>query len=227
MDGLSNVSDPYRAAMDRVDAFGDTIAHYKFGLEFFMTGDYWRVVDELVSAGKKIFADIKVFDIPETVELAVGCVADRGVEFLTVHGNDEIVRAACERKGNLRLLAVTLLTSIGADDMAGIGHPGVEPAELVMQRVDNAIAWGCDGVVASGHEAGVIRERAGARLIIVTPGIRDAGTARNDQKRVVDVEDAFRRGSDYIVVGRPINEAMDPIAKAEEYQRRIRRIFEN
>jgi orotidine-5'-phosphate decarboxylase len=167
----------------------------------------------LEARGKKIFADLKFFDIPATVAAAVRQLAKRAVEFATVHGNESMIRAACAEKGSLKILAVTALTSIDADDFRDLGID-LEIEPLVLSRARRVVALGCDGVISSGHEVRALREAVGSGFLIVSPGIRP--TERDDdQKRVVTPRQAFESGADYIVVGRPIRDAADPRAAAQ------------
>jgi orotidine-5'-phosphate decarboxylase len=208
-----------------VDRLGDSVQFYKLGLQFLMTGGYFDMVDWLDAQGKKVFADIKLFDVPETVKLAVEQLQHRRVTFATVHGNDPMVEAAVSAKGPVKILAVTVLTSLDRGDLDDLGFQ-CDPEELVLSRARRALALGCDGVVSSGLEAARLRGELGANFLIVSPGIRPVeNRPSDDQKRTVDVEDAFLRGADYIVVGRPIRQAADPRAKAEEIQAKIAGLF--
>ena len=208
-----------------VERLGDSVGFYKLGLQFLMTGQYFEMVDWLDDQGKKVFADVKFYDIPETVRLAVEQLQRRKVEFTTVHGNDSMLEAAASAKGHLKVLAVTVLTSLDRDDLADLGYPG-NPEDLVLSRARRAIELGCDGVIASGLEAPRLRAELGADFLIVSPGIRAAESRpADDQKRTLGVEDAFLGGADYIVVGRPIRQAQDPRAKAEEMQAKIAGLF--
>src|SRR5262249_28137704 len=148
----------------------------------------------------------------------------RNAYFATVHGNDAIIEAACANKGTTRILAVTVLTSLDQKDVESLGFKADIPA-IVLSRARSALAKGCDGIVSSGLEAETIRRALGAKLLVVVPGIRPAANRADDQKRTVDVEDAFRYGADYIVVGRPIRAAADPAAAAAGIQRRIAALF--
>lgn len=209
-----------------VDRLGDSVQFYKLGLQFLMTGRYFDMVDWLDAQGKKVFADIKFFDVPETVKLAVEQLQHRRVTFATVHGNDPMIEAAVSAKGPVKILAVTVLTSLDRGDLDDLGFQ-CDPEELVLSRARRAIALGCDGVISSGLEAARLRGELGANFLIVSPGIRPVeNRPSDDQKRTVDVEDAFLRGADYIVVGRPIRQAADPRAKAEEIQAKIAGLFE-
>ena len=151
-------------------------------------------------------------------------VAKRGATYCTIHANRPIVAAAAAAKGELKLLAVTVLTSFDRSDVDELGL-GVEVAALVLERAKRAQAAGADGIVCSGHEAAALRDALGPRLVLVTPGIRPAAGAADDQKRVVTPEQAFRAGADHIVVGRPIRDAADPRAAAEAIQRTIATLF--
>jgi orotidine-5'-phosphate decarboxylase len=208
-----------------VDRLGDSVQFYKLGLQFLMTGHYFDLVEWLDARGKKVFADIKFFDVPETVKLAVEQLEHRKVTFATVHGNDPMIEAAVSAKGHIKLLAVTVLTSLDRGDLDDLGFQ-CDPEELVLSRARRALKLGCDGVISSGLEAARLRGELGANFLIVSPGIRPVeNRPSDDQKRTVDVEDAFIRGADYIVVGRPIRQSPDPRAKAEEIQAKIAGLF--
>ena len=191
----------------------------KVGLELFMAGGYFEFVDELAAAGKQVFVDLKFFDVPATVGRAVERLQHRNISFVTVHGNDGIMQAAAASKGDLKILAVTVLTSLDRGDLDDLGFQ-CDVEELVLSRARRAIHCGCDGVVASGHEAARLRDELGDRLMIVIPGIRPVENT-DDQKRTVTVQDAFSHGADYIVVGRPIRDADNPRKVAETIQREI------
>jgi orotidine-5'-phosphate decarboxylase len=206
-----------------VETLGDSVRFYKLGLELFMAGGYFELMDELVARGKKVFVDLKFFDVPNTVASAVRQIAGRRPEFVTVHGNDGILKAACEAKDGIKVLAVTVLTSLDQGDLRDLGFQ-VDPEELVLSRARRALAVGCDGVVSSGLEAERLRGELGGNFLVVVPGIRPVANV-DDQKRTVSVEDAFRKGADYIVVGRPIRTAPDPKRAAEDIQERIARLF--
>ena len=207
-----------------VEKLGLAVCHYKIGLELATTGAYYELLDWLVKRGNRVFCDLKLFDIPETVRRAVANLRGRGVGFLTVHGDRAIMEAAAREKGDVKILAVTVLTSMGPADLKSMGYGG-SMDELVLQRARSAAESGCDGVIASGLEAPGIKKAFGDRLLVVTPGIRPAGGDAGDQKRVVDVAQAFRNGADYIVVGRPIRDAKNPAAAAESIQKTIASAF--
>ena len=208
-----------------VERLGDSVQFYKLGLQFLMSGGYFEMIDWLDAQGKKVFADIKFFDVPETVRLAVEQLQHRRVTFATVHGNDPMIEAAVSAKGPVKILAVTVLTSLDRGDLDDLGF-ACDPEELVLSRARRAVALGCDGVISSGLEAARLRGELGPNFLIVSPGIRPVeNRPTDDQKRTVDVEDAFLKGADYIVVGRPIRQAADPRAKAREIQAKIAALF--
>jgi orotidine-5'-phosphate decarboxylase len=213
-------------ALRLVDQLGDEVWFYKVGLQLFLAGNYLELLGELGRRHKQVFADLKLFDVPETVAAAVRQLVDSGVRFATIHGNDAMLEAACAqpRKG-LALLAVTALTSLDEGDLRDLGF-SVKVEELVLSRARRALALGCDGVISSGLEARALRNSLGERFLIVAPGIRPVeNRLADDQKRVVSVEDAFRSGADYVVVGRPIRKAPDPRAAARQIQQTIADLF--
>jgi len=210
-----------RAYAERV---GDAVEFYKIGLELFTAGGYFELLKWLRGRGGKVFADLKLYDIPETVRRAVSNLRDSGANFLTVHAERSIMEAAAREKGELKILAVTVLTSFDARSIAEMGYAG-SVEDLVLKRSRAALESGCDGVIASGLEAPKIKAVFGERLLVVVPGVRPAGAAAQDQKRVVDVAQAFANGADYIVVGRPIRDAADPRAAAEAIQATVAATF--
>jgi len=215
-----------QAAKELVERLGTTVQFYKLGLQLFMAGGYFKLIDWLSQRGKKVFVDLKFFDVPETVRLAVQQLASRSVTFATVHGNDGILRAAVEAKHSLKLLAVTVLTSLDQGDLKDLGF-ACDVESLVYSRARRALELGCDGVISSGLEAKRLRSELGHRLLIVVPGIRPVQNATiDDQKRVVDLRAAFLNGADHIVVGRPIRDAKDPAEQAQQMQAEIRSLFE-
>ena len=205
-----------RQARRLVKQLGDSVDFYKVGLELFMSGDVFELVEWLAEKGKKIFVDLKFFDVPATVARAVNQLRGYNVTFATVHGNDSMMRAASESSGDVGILAVTVLTSLNRGDLKDMGFE-CDVTELVYSRARRAIAHGCAGVVASGQEAAMLRQCLGDSLLIVTPGIRPVDND-DDQKRTVTATDALGDGADYIVVGRPIRDATDPHAAAESIQ---------
>ena len=207
-----------------VDTLGDAVVFYKIGLELFMSGEYFELLEWLNSKGKKIFVDLKFFDVPATVGRAVAQLNGKGVTFATIHGNDSIMRAAAANKGDVKILAVTVLTSLDRGDLDDLGFD-CDVQQLVLSRAKRAVQIGCDGVVASGHEAKAMRESLGHGFMVVTPGIRPIDND-DDQKRVVTAAQAFTNGADYIVVGRPIRDAQDPKRAAEKLQAEIAEVFD-
>lgn len=207
------------------DRLGDSVQFYKLGLELFMAGEYFELLDWMVGKGKKIFVDLKFFDIPATVAAAVKRLRGRGVTFTTVHGYQSIMEAAAEVKRDVKILAVTVLTSLDRRDLDELGI-GADVEQLVVSRARRALETGCDGVISSGLETALLRQHVDQRLLIVTPGIRPVeNRPTDDQKRVVTVEQAFSNGADHIVVGRPIRDAADPRAAAEIIQDTIATLF--
>ena len=196
--------------------------YFKVGLQLFMAS-YFEVVDWIIDRGHKVMLDLKFFDIPETVKLAVGQLNSRGVSLATIHGNDAIIRAAMKARGDLQLLAVTVLTSFGEEDLRAMGMTqSVE--DLVLFRARRALELGCDGVVSSGLEAERLRKDLGNKLLIVTPGIRPGANVSDggdDQKRIITAGRAIATGADHVVVGRPITRADDSIRVIEEMQKDI------
>ena len=207
------------AALGWVDRLGDSVGFYKIGMELLASGQYFEVLDELARRDKKVFVDLKFFDIPATVAGVVRGLSRWPVSFCTVHGwHAGMMQAAAEaRGGDLRLLAVTVLTSMDAADLGSMGIEG-DPGSVVVQRARAAQQAGLQGVIASGQEAASIRAATGVGFDIVCPGIRPDGAAVDDQKRTVGVAEAFQRGADAVVVGRPIRQAEDPRAAAEAMQ---------
>jgi len=209
-----------------VGTLREAVQFYKVGLELFLAaGGGFELIDWLVGQEKKVFLDLKLYDIPETVARAVRRLRERPVTFLTVHGDGAILEAACREKGDLKILAVTVLTSLNQAGLRELGFDG-ELSALVLARARRAQEIGCDGVVASGLEARALRDALGDELLIVTPGIRPAGERpADDQKRVVTVEEALRHGADYLVVGRPIRDAPNPYEAALHIQGTIEGLF--
>ena len=212
-------------AKDMVKRCESHVGYYKVGLQLFMAS-YFEVVDWIIARGHKVMLDLKFFDIPETVKLAVEQVNSRGVSLATIHGNDAIIKAALEARGDLQLLAVTVLTSFGEEDLRAMGMTqSIE--DLVLFRAKRALELGCDGVVSSGLEAERLRKDLGDKLLLVTPGIRPGANVRDgsdDQKRIMTAGRAIAGGADHVVVGRPITKADNPIAVIEEMQADIERL---
>ena len=208
-----------------VQRIGDSVSFYKVGLELFMADGFFGFIDWLARQRKKVFVDLKFFDIPETVRAAVRGLGNRGVTFATVHGNQAMLEAAVQAKGEVKILAVTVLTSLDQGDLDDLGFQ-CDVETLVLSRARRALEAGCDGVISSGLEAPLLKRELGGRLLVVTPGIRPVqNRPSDDQKRTVDVAQAFANGADYIVVGRPIHQASDPRAAALGIQAIIAAVF--
>ena len=208
-----------------VSELDDSVNFYKIGMEMLMTGRYFELLDWLIKQDKKVFVDLKFFDVPETVGRTIARLSDYGATFATIHGNQALMENAAANKGNLKILAVTALTSLDRGDLDDLGF-ACDVQDLVISRAKRAFEAGCDGIVSSGLEVPFIREYVDDRLIAVTPGIRPVAND-DDQKRVVDVATAFKSGSDYIVVGRPIKNAENRYEAAINIQNIIKKIFES
>ncbi len=194
-----------------LDQLGDQVRFYKVGLQLFLAG-WFPVIDMILNRGNKVMVDLKFFDIPETVALAVRALKNKGATFITVHGNDPILRAAVQERNGAKILAVTVLTSFDESDMREMGMTcSIE--DLVYHRAKKALDLGCDGVISSGLEASRLRDSLGDKFLIVTPGIRPGTNdvqPEDDQKRIASAYEAIRNGADYVVVGRPIRNAVHP-----------------
>lgn len=211
------------AARTLVHSLDDTVSFYKVGLELLFVGGL-QFAQELRHMRKRVFLDMKLLDIGNTVERAVSNAADLGVHFLTVHGTDvKTMRAAVTGRGDrpMKLLAVTVLTNLTTDDLRQQGS-SMTPEQLVLHRAKLAHETGFDGVIASGQEAEAIRAATAPEFLIVTPGIRLAGGAADDQARIMTPNHAISAGADYLVIGRPITEASDPKMMADTFIRHIK-----
>ncbi|MFN9927114.1 MAG: orotidine-5'-phosphate decarboxylase [Phenylobacterium sp.] len=198
-----------------VSALGDAVSFYKVGLELFAGGEGMTLARELKAAGKQVFLDWKLHDIGATVQRSAAVLAASGCDLLTVHGEPQVMAAAVRGRGasGLRILAVTVLTSLSDEDLTEVGYHETARA-LVERRIHQAIAAGCDGVVASPQEAALARALGGKDFLVVTPGVRPDWAAKNDQARVATPLEALRAGASHIVCGRPITAANDPEAAA-------------
>lgn len=198
-----------------VDALGEAVSFYKVGLELFAAGGGMDLARELKAQGAQVFLDWKLHDIGTTVQRAAAVLADSGCDFLTVHGEPQVMEAAVRGKGrsNLKILAVTVLTSLSDADLVEMGFSETAKS-LVERRIHQALAAGCDGVIASPHEAALARAIGGKDFLVVTPGVRPDWSAKNDQARAATPADALRAGASHIVCGRPITGANDPQAAA-------------
>ena len=218
--------DDCKKAKNLVEELGDSVSFYKLGLELMMTAEYFDLMSWMLKKDKKIFADLKFFDIPATVGAAVRSLKNRGASFVTVHGNQAIMESAAENKGDsLKVMAVTALTSLDRGDLNDLGFD-CDVSELVLSRAKRALEAGCDGVISSGIEAPQLRKHINEKLLVITPGIRPVDNKPcEDQKRVVTVEKAFSNGADYIVIGRSIRDANNSRLAAENIQKSIDIIF--
>lgn len=206
-------------AMEWVRRLEERVRFFKVGLQLFLAGGF-SIVEWILARGSEVMLDLKFFDVPQTVASAVGQLKGKGISFTTVHGNDAIVRAAVEAKQDVKILAVTVLTSLDDADMRDLGFR-CSAEEVVLSRARRALELGCEGVVSSGLEAPKLRDRLGDRFLAVVPGVRPFANTQDDQKRVVDVREAFLNGADYVVIGRPLRRAENPLLLAERMQRDI------
>jgi orotidine-5'-phosphate decarboxylase len=204
-----DLADP-REALDMVDRLAGQIRFFKIGMQLFFAGG-WPIVDAIVGRGCQVMLDLKLYDIPATVRLAVQQFADRGITFTTVHAYGPVVEAALAADTGIRILAVTVLTSFGAEQVDELQYQG-SVHDLVRQRAETVLRLGCHGVVCSAREAAMLRQQLGENFIMVTPGIRPAGVDCNDQQRVATPGRAIADGADYLVIGRPIRDAANPAA---------------
>ena len=217
----------HEEAMKWVELLDSDIKFFKVGLQLFLAG-WFQTIDAIIERGNKVMMDLKFFDIPETVKLAVNQLKDRGVTFATVHGNDPILKAAIQGKNGLKILAVTVLTSFDESDMRAMGMTGTIE-DLVLLRSRKALKIGCDGVVSSPLEAPVLRDELGSNFLIVTPGIRpgaNVDSGDDDQKRISTAQKAIINGADYVVIGRPIRNSKDPISLVKNIQAEIKQGLE-
>jgi orotidine-5'-phosphate decarboxylase len=193
-----------------VETLGEAVSFYKVGLELFASGGM-ELARDLKTQGKQVFIDWKLHDIGTTVQRAAAVLADSGADFLTVHGEPQVMEAALKGRGSsgLKILAVTVLTSLSDWDLAQMGY-SEGAAELVERRIHQALAAGCDGVISSPHEAALARRIGGPAFLVVTPGVRPDWSAKNDQARAATPAQALAAGASHIVCGRPITAANDP-----------------
>lgn len=203
-------------ALKIVDQVSDGADFYKVGMELYAAAGM-SFVHKLLDRNYRVFLDLKLYDIGETVKRAARQIARTGVHFLTVHGSNTVLRAAVEGRGDspTKILAVTVLTSFDQEDLADLGYPATV-SELVELRVKKSVESGVDGIVCSPLEVASVRKLAGPKLKLVTPGVRSAGAASGDQKRVATPAEAIQSGADYLVIGRQVTRAADPRAACEE-----------
>lgn len=218
-----DLADP-KEAIQRVEQLDDQIKFFKVGLQLFFAGG-WQVIDRIADRGNKVMLDLKLYDIPATVELAVRQFAHRGVTLTTVHGYTPVVEAALAAGSGVEILAVTVLTSFGDSQLAELDYRG-SLEELVLKRAKSVVELGCHGVVCSAQEAAMLRTELGNGFTMVTPGIRPAGTGKQDQQRVATPGAAIGNGADYLVIGRPIRDSEDPKQTIASLQEEIANTLE-
>ncbi len=214
-------SDP-REALRWVKKLDCKIKFFKVGLQLFLAG-WWPVIEQIVGRGNKVMVDLKFFDIPETVKLAMRQLGGRGITFATIHGNKPVIEAALEEKNDLKILAVTVLTSFDESDMREMGFTK-SVKDLVLIRAGKALESGCDGIVSSALEAAALRGKFGDKAFIITPGIRpglNRDVEKNDQKRIATAKQAIINGADHVVIGRPISTSADPDYTVQALQEEI------
>ncbi len=219
-----------RDAQNLVDRLGDLVTFYKVGWPLYLASGGHAFPAALIAQGKRVFLDLKYGDIPHTVRKLVTALAPSGIEFLTIHGATEAVRQAVQARNEarptaLKLLRVTLLTSMDASDLSEMGF-SLPVAEYVARMARSAQAAGCDGIVCSGADAAHVRSQTGPGLTIVTPGIRPAGASSDDHKRLSTAAEAIAAGADYLVVGRPILRAPDPAAAVSRLLEEVQTAFD-
>ena len=207
------------AAEDMVKKLDGVVSFYKIGLWLLFAEGTDRLIDGLIKRDKKVFLDYKMFDIPETVHRGIERARDRGIKFVTVHGDDEIIKSAVEAKGNsdfLKIFTITVLTSMDDNNLHDMGYRlGVQ--DLIKLRVRKSIEYGSDGIIASAaDDPNEIRKLVNNQsLLIATPGVRPSGSSSDDHKRLASPAEAIKAGADYIIMGRPIVTKQDPRAEAE------------
>ncbi|MBM5781935.1 MAG: orotidine-5'-phosphate decarboxylase [Pelagibacterales bacterium] len=211
------------SAKNLVDKIEDEGVFYKIGLELMMSGDYFKIIEWLKERNKKVFADLKLYDISETVGRAVKNLAQYEIDLLTIHASSrQIMEQAAQNKGKMQIAAVTVLTNLDQSDLKEMGFDDkISLSDLVVKKAELAINCGIDGVVASSLESRMLREKLGQDFIIVTPGIRLDKIVNDDQKRVADVKEAIGQGSSYLVVGRPITRDESPKEMAAKFNQMI------
>ncbi|PIE58140.1 MAG: orotidine-5'-phosphate decarboxylase [Desulfobulbus propionicus] len=195
-------------AIELVDRLDSQIRFFKVGMQLFFA-DGWKVVDYIAARGGKVMLDLKLYDIPATVCRAFAQFAERGVHLATVHGYAPVVAAALAAKTEVQVLAVTVLTSFGEEQLRELNYSGTVQ-DLVLERAQRVLACGCHGIVCSAQEAALLRKRISRDFLMVTPGIRPSGSARGEQQRIALPGQAIADGADYLVIGRPIRDAEDP-----------------
>lgn len=217
-------SDPEEAKR-WVNKLDGSIKFFKVGLQLFLAGWWQTIIEYITGRNNKVMVDLKIFDIPETVGLVIQQLEDKNVTFATIHGNQPIIEAAIAAKKDVKILAVTVLTSFDESDMKEMGFNGTVE-DLVLIRSRKALKLGCDGVISSAKEAPILRKELGTNFLIVTPGIRpglNIDTEKDDQKRITTATQAIKNGADYVVIGRPISTSPNPLRTVQEIQEEIKK----
>jgi orotidine-5'-phosphate decarboxylase len=216
-------------AREMVHDLEEVVSFFKVGLSLQLAPGVEDFILSLIREGKRVFLDYKYYDVPETLRKAVARAATLGVSFLTIHGSSSLMRAAVQARGNtgLKLFTVTVLTSMDASDIAEMGYTQHSVEDLVLFRARKALEAGCDGVIASGREARKIKELSRNNLLVVTPGIRPEDYPDDDQKRRTTASDAILAGADYLVIGRPITEAVNHRREAERFLQEMQAAFDS
>jgi orotidine-5'-phosphate decarboxylase len=209
----------FESAKKLVKDLGNDVRFYKIGLELMASGDYFRIIEFLKNNDKKIFADLKLYDISQTIARSVKNLAKFEIDLLTIHSaSRDIMLKASENKGSMKIVAVTVLTNLDQNDLQEMGFDQAKSLEdLVLQKTKMALESNLDGVVASAQEAQNLRNKFGQDFLIVTPGIRLEKILNDDQKRVVDVKTALANGASHLVVGRPITQSENPYLMAQKF----------
>lgn len=219
----------FESAKKLIKDLGNEVQFYKIGLELMASGDYFRIIDFLKNNHKKVFADLKLYDISQTIAQAVKNLAKFEIDLLTIHSaSRDIMLRASENKGSMRVVAVTVLTNLNEIDLEEMGFDQEKSLEnLVLQKAQMALECNLDGVVASAQEAQNLRNNLGQNFLIVTPGIRLEKIPNDDQKRVADVKTALANGASHLVVGRPITQSENPALTAQKFIKLINEFASN
>lgn len=206
-----------------VEKLGNDVNFYKIGLELMASGDYFNIIEFLKNKNKKVFADLKLYDISQTIARSVANLSRFDIDLLTIHcASRDIMLKASENKGKMKIVAVTILTNLDKNDLQEMGYDNsINLTEMVIKKTQMALSCNLDGVVSSAHEARILRQNFGKDFLIITPGIRaqtnSENIANDDQKRVADAKFALEAGSSYLVVGRPITQSNEPALSAQKF----------
>lgn len=219
----------FESAKKLIKDLGNEVQFYKIGLELMASGDYFRIIDFLKNNHKKVFADLKLYDISQTIARAVKNLAKFEIDLLTIHSaSRDIMLQASENKGSMQIVAVTILTNLNEKDLDEMGFDQTKSLEnLVLKKAQMALECKLDGVVASAQEAQNLRNKLGQNFLIVTPGIRLEKILNDDQKRVADVKTALASGASHLVVGRPITQSENPYLTAQKFIKLINEFASN